>query len=66
MQDPGEFGMVVGMDVAVDQIFGVVLVDKAYKAFKATVGVVLPVAVTLGGRMGDDNIHPFGPADLKP
>ena len=40
-------------------------VQKRKKTFKPPVGVVLAVAVALGGGMGDHDVHPFGPPDAE-
>lgn len=50
VEDAGPLGSVIQVDVAVDEILGVVFVQKGDQALKAPVGVILPVSVALGGE----------------
>ena len=66
LQEPGGPEAVVGVDMAVYQVFRLVPVDEVQQAGKPPVGVVLPVAVVLGRGMGQDDVHPSRPAELEP
>ena len=57
LPNPFNFHAVIQMDMAMQQIFGMVLVDEFQERFKATVGSIIPVAYTQGCCVGQHNIH---------
>ena len=63
--DPLDVMTVVHMDMAVEEIFGLIFVDQIHKGLKAPVANVVVIAHSNGGGMGDHNIHTLMPPELK-
>ena len=49
-----------------EQIFGLVLIHQLQEDLKTPVGIVIGVTDTLGRRVGHDDIHTAGLAELQP
>ena len=54
----------VGRDVTVDEIFGLIAVNKFTEAVEAAVGVIVTAFHSCGGSVGDDDVHAPCPANL--
>ena len=52
-------GIVISVDMAVDEVAGLIFLHDVQEGFKSAVGEIGPISTTGGGRVGQKYIEPL-------
>jgi hypothetical protein len=62
---PGFVDAVTQVDMAVEQVLGLIFFQEGEEGFKATVGIVVQIAHSSGGCVGHNDVYTAGSPDLE-